>query len=73
MEFCTYTGISYLEFHGSVMQFHSQHMYHGRSKESGQQWSFEGVQVGGIGSIVGVIGIWRGANTMGFWWQWKVA
>jgi len=51
----------------------SFHMYHGRHQNSGRQWSFEGVQIGGIGSIVGVIGVWRGADTMGFWWQWKVA
>ncbi|KAH8100872.1 hypothetical protein BXZ70DRAFT_1007808 [Cristinia sonorae] len=48
-------------------------MYLGRSKDTGRQWSFEGVQVGGIGSLVGAIGVWRGTNTMGFWWHWKVA
>ncbi|KAI0706085.1 hypothetical protein BC835DRAFT_1312131 [Cytidiella melzeri] len=43
------------------------------------EWSAEGIQLGGIGSRYGVIGMWTGAThepqsePIGAWWQWRVA
>ncbi|THH27326.1 hypothetical protein EUX98_g6865 [Antrodiella citrinella] len=42
-----------------------------------RQWVSEGVQIGGIGSTAGAIGMWTGAShedgdPIGAWWQWRV-
>lgn len=42
-----------------------------------KQWATEGVQIGGIGSMAGILGTWTGAyhepdDPIGGWWQWKV-
>jgi len=42
------------------------------------EWLSEGVQIGGIGSITGILGLWtsaerQGDDPIGAWWQWKVA
>ncbi|KAI0348197.1 hypothetical protein BDW22DRAFT_1350363 [Trametopsis cervina] len=42
------------------------------------EWVSEGVQIGGIGSRCGVLGLWTGvthepqAEPIGAWWQWRV-
>ncbi|KAI0814774.1 hypothetical protein BC629DRAFT_1719942 [Irpex lacteus] len=42
------------------------------------EWSSEGVQLGGIGSRCGILGLWTGAShdqrgePIGAWWQWRV-
>jgi len=47
-------------------------------REDGQgQWASEGVQLGGRGSAMGVIGLWTGAehelsDPLGPFWAWKV-
>ncbi|KAK7682528.1 hypothetical protein QCA50_014328 [Cerrena zonata] len=43
-----------------------------------KEWRSEGVQIGGIGSMAGVLGTWTGADydpddPIGGWWRWKVA
>ncbi|EJD55241.1 hypothetical protein AURDEDRAFT_179023 [Auricularia subglabra TFB-10046 SS5] len=40
------------------------------------QWGSEGIQIGGVGSAIGVLGIWTGVNhedgdPAGPWWLWK--
>ncbi|KAF7974103.1 hypothetical protein HWV62_13425 [Athelia sp. TMB] len=47
------------------------------SSESGPEWSTEGVQIGAVGSALGVIGLWTGAehertDPLGPFWAWKV-
>ncbi|OCH84484.1 hypothetical protein OBBRIDRAFT_821884 [Obba rivulosa] len=42
------------------------------------QWSSEAVQLGGVGSSMGMLGLWTGAShddmdPIGAFWQWKVA
>jgi len=42
------------------------------------EWSTEGVQIGGVGSALGVVGLWTGADhertdPLGPFWLWKVA
>ncbi|TCD61863.1 hypothetical protein EIP91_007812 [Steccherinum ochraceum] len=54
----------------------SQCTYWDASKRE-RQWASEGVQLGGIGSTAGIIGMWTGANhedgdPIGAWWQWRV-
>lgn len=49
-----------------------------RSNESPGEWSTEGVQIGGVGSALGVVGLWTGADhertdPLGPFWLWKVA
>ncbi|KAI0080957.1 hypothetical protein K474DRAFT_1672241 [Panus rudis PR-1116 ss-1] len=46
--------------------------------DSEGQWLSEGIQLGGIGSMAGILGMWTGANHLrddpvGAWWQWRVA
>ncbi|KAI0095063.1 hypothetical protein BDY19DRAFT_916086 [Irpex rosettiformis] len=42
------------------------------------EWASEGVQLGGIGSRCGILGLWTGAShdqqgePIGAWWQWRV-
>jgi len=43
-----------------------------------EEWTSEGVQIGGIGSMAGVIGMWTSPEEeeeppLGPWWQWRVA
>jgi hypothetical protein len=49
-----------------------------RASESPGEWSTEGVQIGGVGSALGVVGLWTGADhertdPLGPFWLWKVA
>jgi len=49
-----------------------------RSNDSPPEWSTEGVQIGGVGSALGVIGLWTGADhertdPLGAFWLWRVA
>lgn len=44
------------------------------------EWLSEGVQIGGIGSMAGIVGLWTSAENaggaeepIGGWWQWRVA
>ncbi|KAI0942299.1 hypothetical protein AcW1_002963 [Taiwanofungus camphoratus] len=42
------------------------------------QWASEGIQIGGVGSAMGVLGMWTGAfhesaDPLGPFWQWRVA
>jgi len=48
-----------------------------RTGDQGPEWSTEGVQIGALGSALGVIGMWTGAaharsDPLGPFWFWKV-
>lgn len=48
------------------------------TRESPPEWSTEGVQIGSVGSALGILGLWTGAShertdPLGPFWLWKVA
>lgn len=51
-------------------------IFHGWN-DTEAEWSTEGVQVGAVGSALGVLGLWTGAqhertDPLGPFWAWKV-
>ena len=55
----------------------STHQTLNRTGDQGPEWSTEGVQIGALGSALGVIGMWTGAaharsDPLGPFWFWKV-
>jgi hypothetical protein len=62
----------------STTQLINRQQTSSRSGETPPEWSTEGVQIGGVGSALGVIGLWTGAehqrtDPLGPFWLWKVA
>lgn len=48
-----------------------------RAGDQGPEWCTEGIQIGALGSALGVIGLWTGAthartDPLGPFWLWKV-
>ncbi|OBZ73031.1 hypothetical protein A0H81_07263 [Grifola frondosa] len=53
-------------------------LYSSDEESDDDQWVSEGIQIGGVGSAIGVLGMWTGArheegDPLGAFWSWKVA
>jgi hypothetical protein len=76
MEFGTSSHLLAPKFPVTILDYVQQ--ISSRSNDSPAEWSTEGVQIGGVGSALGVIGLWTGADhertdPLGPFWLWKVA